>query len=338
MTVRHPGDARALVILSSLSREGVKLCNVFHHVADVRALDMARARCRRDASVGPDGEAIDDVDLERLAEELGSGTYRPRPCGELLIPKTSGGHRRIVVPCSRDKIVQASVARVLRAVWRPIMAQDVALSWRRSAARSAARWYTSERCRWVLETDLADCFDTIRRDRLLGAIRERITDRRLIRLVSVVMGRDVGVPQGLACAPALCEVYLSSALDGWWKHWRRETMHGQVWASRYVDDAVFGFERSGEARRFAVALRERLATWGLSAREEKTILRPTVGSLRFLGLDRTREDGKAIVVRLSRRLKACEGSPEAVEGLWRYYRRLCSRRALASIQRARKAA
>lgn len=329
----HPGDDAALVRLSALSRHGVKLSNVLHHIADPRALERVRRECRADASVGADQEPLGAVDLSALSREVLTGVYFPRPAREEFIPKTSGGFRRIVVPCSRDKIVQASLGRIVRAVWTPALAQDVSVSWRSHGTHRAAPWYASKRCRWILETDLAQCFDTLRRDKLLSALGTRIIDRRVARLVSGIMGGPVGVPQGYACAPALCEVYLTAAMDEWWAHWRRETAYGATFACRYVDDAVFGFERGREARAFAAALPARLDAWGLALRAEKTILRPAVGPLRFLGLDRPRSGGKFRVPGLTRRVALCD-SEEAIVGLWRYYRRSCSRRSLGAIRRA----
>ena len=43
--------------------------------------------------------------------------------------------------------------------------------------------------RWVVETDIASCFDAIPHDRLMTAVEERICDRRLLKLVRAMLPR-----------------------------------------------------------------------------------------------------------------------------------------------------
>jgi len=47
---------------------------------------------------------------------------------------------------------------------------------------------------------------------------------------------------------------------------------GSLWCLRYADDAVFGFEREADARRFLEAMRERLAQFALKLHPDKTRL------------------------------------------------------------------
>ena len=41
--------------------------------------------------------------------------------------------------------------------------------------------------RWVVETDIASCFEEIPHDRLMQAIEERICDRKLLRLLRAML-------------------------------------------------------------------------------------------------------------------------------------------------------
>jgi retron-type reverse transcriptase len=61
--------------------------------------------------------------------------------------------------------------------------------------------------RWVVETDIASCFEEIPHDRLMQAIEERVCDRRLLRLLGAMLRAgvmeqgavrrsDTGTPQG----------------------------------------------------------------------------------------------------------------------------------------------
>src|SRR5438552_1263701 len=45
--------------------------------------------------------------------------------------------------------------------------------------------------RWVVETDIASCFEEIPHDRLMAAIEERVVDRKLLRLLGGLLAAGV---------------------------------------------------------------------------------------------------------------------------------------------------
>ena len=45
--------------------------------------------------------------------------------------------------------------------------------------------------RWVVETDIANCFEAIPHDRLMTAIEERIVDRHLLKLLRAMLQAGV---------------------------------------------------------------------------------------------------------------------------------------------------
>jgi len=72
---------------------------------------------------------------------------------------------------------------------------------------------------WVVETDIADCFEAIPKDRLMHAVEERVCDQTILKLLRVVLDAGVmtdgtvrrsvtGTPQGGPLSPLLCNVYL----------------------------------------------------------------------------------------------------------------------------------
>jgi RNA-directed DNA polymerase len=80
---------------------------------------------------------------------------------------------------------------------------------------------------WVVETDIASCFEAIPHDRLMAAIEERIVDGKILRLLRVMLRagvmehgvrarRDTGTPQGGVISPLLANVYLHR-LDRRWQ-------------------------------------------------------------------------------------------------------------------------
>ena len=67
--------------------------------------------------------------------------------------------------------------------------------------------------RWVVETDIANCFSAIPHDRLMRAIEERVCDRAVLALIRTLLRAGVmedgslrrsasGTPQGGLCAAA----------------------------------------------------------------------------------------------------------------------------------------
>ena len=128
--------------------------------------------------------------------------------------------------------------------------------------------------RWVLESDIANCFEAIPHSGLMSAIEERVSDRHLLKLLRAMLRagvmadgavrRDVtGTPQGGVVSPVLCNVYLHR-LDGCW------TERGCGVLVRYADDLVVLCRDKREAEAALAALRSILAELGLEPKAAKT--------------------------------------------------------------------
>jgi RNA-directed DNA polymerase len=97
-------------------------------VCDPATLMMAWLRVRSNRgsrSAGVDGQTARHVEqqvgvekfLDGLREELRSGSFRPLPVKERLIPKRGGKLRRLGVPALRDRVIQAALKTVLEPIF-----------------------------------------------------------------------------------------------------------------------------------------------------------------------------------------------------------------------------
>ena len=154
--------------------------------------------------------------LGELASELGERRYRPLPARRVLIPKPGTAEKRpLSIPPVRDRIVQAA----LKIVLEPVFEADflpVSFGFRpRRSAHDALQVLVDEAWqgrRWVVETDIANCFSAIPQDKLMQAVEERISDQGVLKLVRAMLRAGVmedgqvrrevtGTPQGGPATP-----------------------------------------------------------------------------------------------------------------------------------------
>jgi group II intron reverse transcriptase/maturase len=243
-----------------------------------------QVRANRGAA-GIDRQTIEQVErygvaglLDELEADLRTGGYRLLPARRAFIPKAGGGGRRpLSIPAVRDRVVQAAVKIAIEPVFEADF-QPCSFGFRpRRAAHDALQVLIDESWRgrrWVVETDIASCFEEIPHDRLMQAIEDRICDRKLLRLVramlragvmeqGAVRRSDTGTPQGGVVSPLLANVYLDR-LD------RHRQARGRGRLVRYADDLVVMCGSERDAHRALEALRALLAELGLRPKEAKT--------------------------------------------------------------------
>jgi RNA-directed DNA polymerase len=238
-----------------------------------------------DGAPGIDRTTLDQVEqygvtrlLDELAAELREGRYRPLPARRVFIPKPGTSEQRpLSIPAVRDRIVQAAVKIVLEPVFeadflpcsfgfRPKRGQHDALqvvideAWRGR--------------RWVVETDIANCFEAIPKEKLMQAVEERVADQPMLKLLRVILRAGVmdegvvrhsvnGTPQGGVISPLMCNVYLHR-LDRAWD----SRAHGVL--VRFADDVLVMCVTREQAETALARLRSLLAELGLAPKEAKT--------------------------------------------------------------------
>jgi RNA-directed DNA polymerase len=290
----------------SVDDDGRRFDDLFNLVTDPGVLRVAweRVRTNRGArTAGVDGDTAsyirgrgEDVFLAELRADLRAGRFVPLPVRERLIPKSGGRLRRLGIPTVRDRVVQAALKLVLE----PIFEADFDPGSygfrpkRRAMDAIAEIHYLGTRSyEWVLEADIEACFDALDPKILEQLVCERISDRRVLKLLrgwlragvlegETLLRPEVGSPQGSPISPLLANIYLN-ALDRAW-----EDDHGGLGVLvRYCDDLVILCTTRAQADAAMRELQALLAGLRLELADAKTRLvyldNDGGGSFDFLG-------------------------------------------------------
>ena len=267
---------------------------------DVLERAWGQVRANRGAA-GIDRETITAVEqygvsllLDELAADLKEGRWRPLPARRVLIPKPGREERRpLSIPTVRDRVVQAATKIVIEPIFEADFL-ECSFGFRPKRSTHDALQVLIDQAwqgrRWLVETDVADCFEAIPHDRLMAAVEERIVDRQLLKLLRAMLRAGVmeqgairhsesGTPQGGVVSPLLCNVYLHR-LDRQWR------TRGRGVLVRYADDLVVLCSSKREAEDALRALEAILAELGLELKQAKTRivqLREGGEGLDFLG-------------------------------------------------------
>ncbi len=262
--------------------------------------------------------------LGQLRDDLKGGRFVPQRVREKTIPKANGKLRSLGIPTTADRVVQASLKLVLE----PIFEADFkpcsyGFRPRRRAQDAIAEIHffgsSPRNYEWVFEADIKACFDEIDHTALMGRVRDRVGDKRVLGWVKAFLRAGIlteeglnretttGTPQGGILSPLLANIALSVIDEHFARKWealgpawtrakRRRAGVPLMKLVRYADDfviMVFGTRDDADALWDEVAAV--LAPMGLRLSEEKTRVSHVDEGFDFLGwrIQRRPQRGRA---------------------------------------------
>jgi group II intron reverse transcriptase/maturase len=158
-----------------------------------------------------------------LQQELSNWTYQPSPVRRVEIAKPDGkGVRLLGIPTVRDRVVQTTLKMLLEPIFEPgFSPHSYGFRPGRSPhhAVEAAQQIVNSGKPYVVDIDLSKFFDRINHDRLIARMGEKVTDKRILRLVGIMLRSGVmvngvvnpskeGAMQGGPLSPLLSNIVL----------------------------------------------------------------------------------------------------------------------------------
>ena len=179
---------------------------------------------------GIDEISIDDIIaygedkfLKEIQEELKENQYRAKPVKRVYIPKKDGCKRPLGIPVIKDRVIQMATKIVIEPIFEADF-KEYSYGFRVKRSAHDALEVIRKECNkggwWVLDADIKNYFGNINHDKLMILVKQRISDRRILKLIEKWLKcgvlekgeysvSEIGSPQGGTISPLLSNIYLN---------------------------------------------------------------------------------------------------------------------------------
>jgi RNA-directed DNA polymerase len=321
----NPPEDRTTVLQSKLYQAAKRdPSRRFHALYDKLGLPYILQRAweqvvKNRGAAGIDQQTLEQIEaagvpafLAEIAQSLAAKSYRPQPVRRVEIPKGEGKTRPLGIPTVRDRVVQAAAKLLLEPIFEADF-EETSFGFRPGRGQQDAleAVYRTSRLgfRYVVDGDIEQFFDTLDHQQLMTALKRRISDGEMLRLVYRWLkagyllecqfhDTDQGSPQGGVLSPLLANVYLHD-FDAAQR--KQKAFIGRL--TRFADDFVIQCGTAEQAARALEWTREQLARRGLALHPTKTrVVNDREEGFDFLGfhhrrviLDGSRKESRGVL-------------------------------------------
>lgn len=283
-------DLRRKLYVKAKAEPTWRFWGMYVHVCKLETLHAAYEMAKQNnGAPGIDGVTFDAIEeqgvvafLLQIQDELRQRTYKPLPLRKKEIPKEGGNKVRILsIPAIRDRVVQGALKLIMEPVFEADF-QSGSYGYRpkrtpHQAVERVMRGILLSKLH-TIDLDLRAYFDSVRHDRLLKKVAQRIQDDDIMALLKKILksSGSIGVPQGGIVSPLLSNIYLNE-VDRMLERAIEVTRRGgfrYLEYARFADDLVVLVDtRYGPPellRQVNQRLREEFARLGVEINEEKS--------------------------------------------------------------------
>ncbi|MGC9342434.1 MAG: group II intron reverse transcriptase/maturase [Bacteroidales bacterium] len=260
---------------------------------DAQMLQKSYEKLNKRSASGIDGKRWQQYGEEfpdrrkHLLEEFKSGRYRAPALRRVYIPKGKQGHRPIDIATIEDKVLQASVRRVIEPIYEEDF-KDFSYGFRPGRSQHQAIEFMFQQVSFqgmhhIIDADIKNYFGSINHGILREFLDRRVRDGVIRRTIDKWLKAGVmesgnieypeqGTKQGAVISPLLSNIYLHYVLDEWFSEQIQPLLRGRSFIVRWADDFILGFSDKTDAERVMKVLPKRFAKYELTLHPDKTRL------------------------------------------------------------------